>query len=231
MANLAIIPARGGSKRIPRKNIREFLGKPVMAYSIHAALESKLFDEVMVSTEDPEIAEAAVKYGAKVPFFRSEENANDFATTVDVLLEVLDEYAKQNTRFEYGCCLYPAAPFTRPDQLKKGFDLLKEKKADCVFPVVAFSHPVWRGFRTDGNGRAQFLFPEHADTRTQDLERVYHDAGQWYWFSTEALLAGNKLFTDKTYTIELPGTEVQDIDHETDWALAEMKYRLIHGKA
>jgi N-acylneuraminate cytidylyltransferase len=231
MNNVAIIPARGGSKRIPRKNIRDFLGKPVIAYSIQTAIESKLFDEVMVSTDDVEIAEIATKYGAKVPFMRSEKNADDFANTADVILEVIDEYKKRNIAFENGCCIYPAAPLAQTKHLSDGFRLLTTEKFNSVFPVVAFSYPVWRGLEWNENGKVQMVWPEYLNSRSQELRKVFHDAGQWYWFNVYALVSGKNLFTGNSSSIEVRETEVQDIDSETDWRIAEMKYKLLHEQS
>lgn len=230
MKKIAIIPARGGSKRIPRKNIKSFLGKPIIAYSIISALESKLFDEVMVSTEDNEIAEIAKKYGAKVPFMRKLKNASDFATTIDVLLEVLENYAKLGQNFDYGCCIYPTAPFSKPKQLKEGFELLKEKKFDTVLPVLNFSFPIQRAFKLDKTGKAMMFSPEYKNTRSQDLEKAYHDAGQFYWFDTEKIGIAKTLWTKNTGVILIPEMEAQDIDNQEDWQIAEFKYTLKFGR-
>lgn len=221
MKNLAIIPARGGSKRIPRKNIKEFLGRPIIAYSIETALKSELFDEVMVSTDDEEIAEVAREYGAEVPFMRSDENADDYATTVEVLLEVLEEYEKRDYDFDQVCCLYPTAPFVTEEDLKKGLKLLE--KATSSLPVVEFEFPIQRAFKKNKNN-IRFAWPKHEKTRSQDLEAFYHDAGQWYWITAEALRKEKKLLTRNTKTIEKKRLFVQDIDTEEDWHLAELKY-------
>ncbi len=225
MSKIAIITARGGSKRIPRKNIRDFLGKPIIAYSIETALESGLFDEVMVSTDNSEIAEIAEKYGATVPFIRSSENADDFATTVDVLLEVLKEYENQNREFEYGCCIYPTAPLLTSDKLTKGFDQLKEKGFDTVFPVVEFGYPILRSLKIE-SGKIEMNWPKHLESRSQDLPSSYHDAGQFYWFRTDKLLKEKKLFTSNSGAVVMLQEEVQDIDTEQDWKLAELKAKL-----
>lgn len=224
MGDLCIIPARGGSKRIPRKNIRKFLGKPIIAYSIQTALESGLFEEVMVSTDDEEIAKIAEKYGARVPFFRSARNADDHSTTANVIEEVLVEYGKQGKKFSRACCLYPTAPFITIDSLKEGKRILKKSCADSVLPTVKFEYPVWRGFRKDGKGSVELIWKEHLNSRSQDLEEVFHDAGQWYWFDVERFQLNKKLFTDNTKAIELSPLEVQDIDTIHDWHLAELKY-------
>jgi len=228
MAKLAIIPARGGSKRIPRKNVKDFLGKPIIAYAIQTALESELFDEVMVSTEDEEVAEIAKLYGARVPFLRSKDNAGDFATTVDVLKEVELQYLQTEKRsFDSICCIYPTAPLTQKQQLIDGLTLLTEQELDSVFPVVAFSYPVWRGVEIV-EGKTRMVWPEYLSSRSQDLKKVYHDAGQWYWYNCKRIK--DTLFTDNTASIILSEDIVQDIDTLTDWKLAEMKYRILNGQ-
>ncbi len=230
MKKLCIIPARGGSKRIPRKNIKNFLGKPIIAYSIEAALQSNLFDEVMVSTDDNEIAEIAKKYGAKVPFLRSEENANDYATTVDVINEVLQQYKEIGKSFQTACCIYPTAPFVSSNKLKEAFDLMMSNNFDSVFPVMEFSFPIQRALKKDVNNKMTLFQPEHLNSRSQDLEKAYHDSGQFYWFFTNAILEKGKLWTDNTGVIVIKESEGQDIDTLEDWKLAEIKYKLLHEK-
>ena len=227
MKNIAIIPARGGSKRIPRKNIRPFLGKPVIAYSIAAALQSGLFDEVMVSTDDEEIAEVARQYGAKVPFMRSATTADDYATTADVMLEVLECYKKQGIEFDTLCCVYSTAPFVTADSLKSAYHLLAEKKFDAVFTAVAYSDPVQRGLKID-DGKIRMVWPEYRKSRSQDLETIYHDAGQFYVSRVGSFYRHAGFLGPSTGGIILSELEVQDLDTETDWQLAEMKYRLLH---
>jgi N-acylneuraminate cytidylyltransferase len=227
MKILAIIPARGGSKRIPKKNIKEFCGAPIISYSIKAALNSHLFDTVMVSTDDESIAKTAMEFGAKVPFMRSEKNANDYATTFDVIEEVLLNYQKDGILFDFACCIYPTAPFVNESKLKEAFNTLKDKKFDCVYPVMRFSFPVQRAV-TVNNQKMQMLQPQYLNTRSQDLEPIYHDAGQFYFFKTDALLAQKKLWTDNTGVIEITELEGQDIDNEIDWQLAELKYNLLN---
>lgn len=222
MRNLCIIPARGGSKRIPRKNIKPFLGKPIITYSIETAMQSGLFQEVMVSTEDEEIAKVAQRYGAKVPFMRSADNADDFATTMDVIKEVVKKYELLNKHFDYLCCIYPTAPFVQIDHLKQGFHQLTTSNVDAVFPVAAFSYPVWRGLKRNTEGKAEMIFPEYASTRSQDLPKVYHDAGQWYWLKPTAMSA--PIFDNASF-IELDEHLVQDIDTPSDWKSAEYKYK------
>ncbi len=226
MGNLAIIPARGGSKRIPRKNIKDFLGKPIIAYSIEAAINSNLFEEVMVSTDDFEIAEIAKKYGAKVPFFRSNENSDDFSTTMDVIKEVLEVYSnKLNTSFEHACCIYPTAPLIKIDHLKTGYDKLISNNLSSVFTAVEFSYPIWRGLAINEENMAKMIWPEHLNDRSQDLQKVYHDAGQWYWFRPTEL--SDSLISGNIAIIKLEETEVQDIDNLIDWKLAEFKYKIL----
>ena len=225
---IAIITARGGSKRIPQKNIRSFCGKPILTYSIEAALASKLFDEVMVSTDSEEIAQIAEEAGAKVPFLRSAETSNDYATTADVLLEVLSEYEKQGKRFDTVCCIYPTAPFVTAQKLQRAVLLLEEEDADSVVPVVRYSFPPQRAF-VIRDGLTVMKYPEHARSRSQDLEPYFHDCGQFYCMQTERFLQKKQIFTDRTLSIEMPETEVQDIDNETDWELAELKYKIMES--
>ena len=230
MSSIAIITARGGSKRIPRKNIKEFLGKPIIAYSIEAALESGVFDEVMVSTDDEEIAEISKKFGAKVPFFRSEATSNDFATTADVLAEVIEKYKETGLFFDTVCCIYPTAPFITADKLKAAIESFKNSDADALVPVVRFGFPPQRGF-VISDGSLKFQYPEYAFARSQDLEPIYHDCGQFYIFKTEAFAKEKKLVMNKTIPFIISEMEVQDIDNETDWLIAEEKYkRIIKGE-
>lgn len=229
MNAVAIITARGGSKRIPRKNVKEFLGKPILLYSIEAALNSGIFEEVMVSTEDEEIAELARRAGALVPFMRGDENANDFATTTDVLLEVVGEYEKRGKHFEFGCCIYPTAPFVTAEKLRDGMEKLAASDADTLMPVVPFSFPPQRGMviRED---KLQFVQPEHALTRSQDLEHWYHDVGQFYCFRTENFKRNKILTVGNVLPYVVSELEVQDIDTISDWKIAEMKYEAMVEK-
>lgn len=229
MNAIAIITARGGSKRIPGKNKKEFLGKPIMCYSIEAALNSGLFEEVMVSTDDEEIAQIAGRAGAKVPFMRSEATANDYATTDDVLLEVLEEYEKRGRTFEYMACIYPTAPFVTAAKLQEALRILKEENAAGVMPVVRFSFPPQRGMAVRG-GRLEYCYPENAVKRSQDLEAVYHDCGQFYFYQTDKYRACRGDLEEGYVPVIVPETEVQDIDNLSDWNLAEMKYRMMMKK-
>lgn len=225
MKSIAIIPARGGSKRVPRKNIKLFCGRPIIAYSIEAALKSKLFAEVVVSTDDDEIENIAAACGAKVPVKRSAENADDSASIPDVLKEVLDHYSRQGSNFEFACCIYPTAPFVDDGALRLGYQKLVDGGLDSVFPVTAFTYPIWRGLRRNTDGTVSMIWPEHRNARSQDLPRAYHDAGQWYWFKTDSLLRQGSLFMSKSGSVELPGSAVQDIDTPEDWKLAELKFK------
>ena len=228
MRSVAIITARGGSKRIPRKNIKPFLGKPIIHYSIQAALDAGCFDEVMVSTDDAEIAEIAKQAGASIPFMRSPENSNDYAGTIEVLKEVINSYQEKGQTFDALCCLYPTAPFVTADRLREAVQLLGEKDADCVLPVVQYSYPIQRSLHINEQGLAQMNWPENYSVRSQDLVPVYHDSGQFYCLRTKTLFEQMKLFADKTVPIILPESEVQDIDTEEDWKMAELKFRMLH---
>jgi len=224
---IAIIPARSGSKRIPNKNIKPFLGKPIISYAIKTAIESDLFDEVMVSTNSEEIAQIAITYGAKVPFFRTEKNASDNATTLDVLLEVISEYKKIDFHSDYGCCLYSTAPFITINQLKKAYKTLIDKSFDTVFGAIKYGHPIERAFKLDNGNKVKINNPQKEFTRTQDLSPNYHDAGQFYWFKTSSLFKNKSLLNGNVGAIKLNELEVQDIDYPSDWKLAELKYQTL----
>lgn len=227
MTSIAIITARGGSKRIPRKNIKDFLGKPILAYSIEAALGSKLFDEVMVSTDDEEIAAIAARYGAKVPFLRSAENADDYATTSDVLEEVLETYEKNGRSFAWMCCIYPTAPFVTAKKLCNAMKEIKEKNADALVPVVKFSYPPQRCFVVQEN-KLVYQWPENIQKRSQDLEPFYHDAGQFYLAKVGSFKMSKTLVPPHTIPYILDEVEVQDIDSLEDWEMAEIKYKIVN---
>lgn len=220
---LAIITARGGSKRIPRKNIKEFCGKPILCYSIEAAFASQVFDEVMVSTDDAEIAEIARSAGASVPFFRSAEMSGDYASTDDVIMEVLKEYEKRGFFFEAFCCIYPTAPFLTGKRLKDAMDLLET--ADSVMPVVPFSYPPQRGLIVNEQGFVERQFPEYATARSQDLQKIYHDCGQFYACRTAPFMKAGTTDVEKLVPLVLSEMEVQDIDTPEDWEIAEIKFR------
>lgn len=223
MKNLCIIPARGGSKRIPRKNIKPFMGKPIIAYSIEAALKSGLFDEVMVSTDDAEFAEVARRFGATVPFLRSEKTANDYAGLTDVIDEVVATYKDRGALFDNYCCLLSTAPFVNSDLLKESYELFVEKKFDTLRPIVRFDYPIQRAYRMDEDNVVSFMQPEYLNTRSQDLEKAYHDAGLFYWGTCAVGFKGNKW---GGYVID--ESVCQDIDTEDDWRMAELKYKLLN---
>jgi len=226
---LAIIPARGGSKRIPRKNIRDFRGRPMLVRSIEVALASDAFDTVMVSTDNHEIAELAQTAGAEVPFMRSAETSDNHATTSAVLLEVLEGYARSGRHPSLACCLYATAPMVTAADLLHGRDRLLDGEADVMMPVTAFSYPIWRSLRRDRHGRIALNFPDHLNARSQDLPAAYHDAAQWYWFRTTAFLREQVLMGPNTGSVVLPGWRVQDIDTEEDWIEAERKHEQLVG--
>ena len=232
MADVAIITARGGSKRIPGKNIKDFCGKPIMAYAIAAALDSGLFDEVMVSTDSPEIAEIAKAHGASVPFMRSPSASDDYATTADVLHEVLSAYAEREKSFDFMCCLYPTAPFVTAEKLRVAHTAFMESGADMLEPVVAFSYPPQRSFSIVA-GLLAYNYPEHVRTRSQDLPTWYHDAGQFYFYRVEAFRRSVEGSSEqggydlRCVPFVMNEMEVQDIDTLMDWQLAEAKYRLL----
>ena len=204
------------------------MGKPIIAYSIEAALNSELFEEVMVSTEDEEIVRVAKQYGAKVPFLRSKKNSDDFATTVDVLLEVLEEYKAIGRHFENVCCIYPTAPFVTGAKLIKAHAKLSDTNVDSVFPVIPYSYPIQRSLKIKKNS-VEFFFPEFENARSQDLEKAYHDAGQFYFLHSRSFLESKTIFSDNARAICVNELEAQDIDNETDWKLAELKFNLIKG--
>lgn len=223
---LAIITARGGSKRIPRKNIKEFCGKPILCYSIEAAKKANVFDEIMVSTEDAEIAQVAKKAGASVPFFRSADTSGDYASTDDVIMEVLKSYQKINQEFDAFCCIYPTAPFLSGERLRSAMELLAE--ADSIMPVVPFSYPPQRGLVINQKGFVERQFPEYATVRSQDLLKIYHDCGQFYACRTDAFLKAGTTDVERLLPLILNEMEVQDIDTIEDWKMAEIKYKLLH---
>ena len=226
MNNLCLIPARGGSKRIPKKNIKSFLGKPIIAYSIEAAIQSKLFTEIMVSTDCQKTAEIALEYGVKVPFIRSKENSNDFATTYDVIKEVIDEYKKDGVNFENICCIYACAPFVTANKLKQAYQELSNKQVDTIFPIIEYSFPIQRAIKIN-NGKIKLFNTKYLNTRSQDLEKSYHDSGQFYWMKTEKILKKGKIITNNCSSIIITELEGQDIDTEIDWKLAELKFKLL----
>lgn len=227
--SLAIITARGGSKRIPKKNIKNFCGQPIIKYSIDAAIKSGCFDEIMVSTDDKEIAKIAKSFGAKVPFFRSPKNSNDFATTADAIEEVLNSYKNLNQNFDYFCCIYPTAPFITPEKLLNSFNLLKSSNADAVIPIVKFSYPIQRSLKIENNV-LKMNWPENYKKRSQDLKPAYHDSGQFYWMKTNSFLEQKTIFAKNTVPFIINEIEIQDIDTIQDWEIAEFKYNYLKDK-
>lgn len=221
---LAVITARGGSKRIPHKNIRDFCGKPILAYSIEAAKSSGIFDEIMVSTDDEEIDLLAKQYGASVPFLRSGETSDDYATTSDVVREVLLQYKKAGKEYDWFCCLYPTAPFVTAEKLRKAAQMLAKSGAEALIPVTRFSYPPQRAFVIQDE-MLRYQYPENERIRSQDLEPIYHDAGQFYFCKTDAFLRQETLVLKYSIPLILPEEQVQDIDTLEDWELAEIKYQ------
>jgi pseudaminic acid cytidylyltransferase len=227
---IAVIPARGGSKRIPRKNIKEFCGKPMIAWAITIALESGLFDHVIVSTDDEEIAAISRKWGAETPFSRPADLADDLTPTVPVIAHAVKACLDQVWKVEYACCIYPCTPFLQVDDLIIAFDLLQKSNADFVYPVTEYAHPIQRAMRQLPSGQMQFISPENELTRTQDLEKSYHDSGQFYWGRASAWLEHKKMHTDGL-GIRIPSWRVVDIDSMDDWKRAEDIYKVSNHKA
>jgi len=225
MSCVAIIPARGGSKRIPRKNIKPFAGKPIIGYSIEAALNSQLFDRVIVSTDDPEIASVAELFGAEIPFLRPAELADDFTGTNAVVKQCLEWLQDNNCSVDYACCIYATAPFVRVKYLREGYDRLVESDKSYAFSVTSFPFPVQRAIRLNVDGHVEAIYPEMIARRSQDLEEAYHDAGQFYWGRTEAFLHDVVTFSSESIPIVLPRYLVQDIDTLEDWKRAELMYK------
>ncbi|MBE9608816.1 pseudaminic acid cytidylyltransferase [Chitinilyticum piscinae] len=228
---IAIIPARGGSKRIPRKNIRLFHGQPMIAYSIRAALDSGLFDRVVVSTDDAEIAAVARECGAEIPFVRPDDLSDDYATSMSVVQHAIRALQEQGAQMEFTCCIYATAPFVRPSFLAEGLARLQANpNASYAFSVTRFPFPVQRGIRINRMGRVEALQPEYRFTRSQDLEEAYHDAAQFYWGRTEAWAKDDLLFSELSIPIVLPRYLVQDIDTVEDWKCAELIYTAIAAR-
>lgn len=224
---ICIIPARGGSKRISKKNIKLFLGKPIIYYSIKAALESNLFDEVMVSTDDQEIKDIAKSYGANVPFLRSKKNSNDFATTFDVIDEVIEKYKEIGKTFGLLCCIYPCAPFVTKNRINEALVLLEKNNYYSVLPIMEFSFPIQRALKKDKNNKVTFNNPINSLKRSQDLKKMYHDAGQFYWIDYNKCRSSREIIGNNSGAIIISQIEGQDIDNITDWKLAELKFKFL----
>jgi len=227
---LAVIPARGGSKRIPRKNIKSFCGKPMIAWSIEAALQSGCFDQVIVSTDDGEIADVARQYGASVPFMRPAELSGDYTGTLPVIRHVIDWFNQQAKATEYVCCVYATAPFVQVDDIQRGLGILEKTGSDYAFSVTSYAFPIQRAIRFTEQGRVEMFNPEHSNTRSQDLEEAYHDAGQFYWGRASAWLKGNAIFDSGSAPVLLPRHRVQDIDTPEDWVRAEWLFKAMQAQ-
>lgn len=225
--NLCIIPARGGSKRIPRKNIKEFHGKPMIAYSIEAAKESGCFDRVIVSTDDAEIADLAKLWGAETPFIRPDNISDDYATTMDVIQHAIEWCENQGWQIDNVCCIYATAPFVQPADIKCGLTLLADSDINYAFSATSFAFPIQRAFYLDESGHVTMFQPEHLNTRSQDLIEAYHDAGQFYWGKVAAFKAALPLFDSHSKPVLLPRNRVQDIDTPEDWEFAELLYEVV----
>ncbi len=225
MKKIAIIPAREGSKRIPKKNIKNFMGAPAISYAIKIALKSNLFDTVMVSTDSKEIGEIAKKYGALVPFYRTKKNSDDFASTDSVIKEVLEYYYQKGEKYDYGCCIYPVNPFLKEKKLINGLDKIILSDFDCVFAAVKYSYPIQRAFRIK-NEKMEMIDSSKYLVRSQDLDTTYHDAGQFYWFQIKSFKKFQRLWTENTGIIELDINDVHDIDTPSDWKIAELKFEI-----
>lgn len=225
---IAIIPARGGSKRIPRKNVRLFCGRPIIAYSISAARETGLFDQIVVSTDDEEIASIAREAGATVPYMRPREMADDFTGTNAVVRHAINWFIEQGQEISYACCIYATAPLVEPHFIREGFDALTSSGAMFAFSVTSYAFPIQRALLLDGSGRVDVFYPEHRMTRSQDLKPAYHDAAQFYWGTARAFLEDMALFSPQSIGIVLPRFLVQDIDTPEDWEQAEFMYQAIN---
>lgn len=224
---IAVIPARGGSKRIPRKNIKEFCGKPMIAWAISAARESELFDHIIVSTDDEEIASIAKDWGAEIPFLRPAELADDLTPTVPVVAHAVKSCFELGWTADYICCIYPCTPFLKTSDLKLALELAKLNKAEFVYPVTEYPHPIQRAMRQLPNGSMQFLNPQFELTRTQDLEKAYHDAGQFYWGKASAWMEHKKMHT-AGLGMSIPNWRVVDIDSPDDWKRAELIFKALN---
>ena len=225
--NICVIPARGGSKRILRKNIKEFNGKPIIAYSIEAALKSNCFDQVIVSTDDVEIVEVAKKYGAQVPFIRPTELSNDYAGTIPVIKHAIEWLEENNNTIESVCCLYATAPFIQPQTISRAFQQLQESKTDYCFSATSFTFPIQRALRITQDDKVDMFYPEYFNVRSQDLEEAYHDAGQLYWGKAQAFKDELPIFSEAASLFILPRYLVQDIDTTEDWIMAEAMHRVL----
>ncbi len=224
---VAIIPARGGSKRIPRKNVKIFAGKPMISYSIQAAQECGLFDKIVVSTDDDDIAQIAVSFGAEVPFIRPRELSDDHTATIPVIAHAIQALQESGELIDTVCCIYATAPFIRTQDITSAYNALITHNKQYAFPVTTFPFPIWRGVKRDEKGNIAMFWPKHFSTRSQDLEEAYHDAGQFYWGTADAWLKGKPIFSDAATTIVLPRYLVQDIDTPEDWERAQLMHKAL----
>lgn len=224
---IAIIPARGGSKRIPRKNIKLFAGLPIIAHSIKAAQESGLFDRIVVTTDDEEIADVARAFGAEIPFIRPKELSDDHTATIPVIAHAIKTIEQEGIKIDAACCIYATAPFVRPEDIQSAYRALIDHNKLYAFPVTTFPFPIFRGVKRSEEGAIEMFWPEHFATRSQDLPEAYHDVGQFYWGTPEAWLSGKRIFSDAATTIVLPRHLVQDIDTLEDWMRAELMYKVL----
>ena len=227
MSAVAIIPARGGSKRIPRKNIKEFCGKPMIAWSIEAALESGCFDRVIVSTDDEDIAAVARQHGAETPFMRPAQLSDDYTGTIPVIRHGVEWLADNGCAVSQACCIYATAPFVSPEDLKRGQQLLESEACSYAFSVTSYAFPIQRAIRITGGGRVAMFNPEHFGARSQDLEEAWHDAGQFYWGTAQAWTQERPIFSEDAAPVTLPRHRVQDIDTPEDWVRAEWLFKAI----
>lgn len=227
---LAIIPARGGSKRIPRKNIKFFCGKPMIVWSIDAALQSGCFDHVIVSTDDAEIADVARQHGAEVPFMRPAQLSDDHTGTTAVVQHAVQWFQQQGMSIEHACCLYATAPFVTAGDLLRGLEILQGNDCDYAFSVTSYAFPIQRAIRLTDRGRIEMFNPEHFVTRSQDLEEAFHDAGQFYWGRAQAWLEGKVIFRADSVPVLLPRHRVQDIDTAEDWERAEWLFKAMQAQ-
>jgi len=230
MINVAVIPARGGSKRIPGKNIKPFLGKPIIAYSIQAAADTKLFKRVIVSTDSEEIARISREYGAETPFMRPPELCDDFTGTDAVVMHTLQWLMSRGESIDYVCCIYATAPFIRSQDIVRGYELVKKHRAESALSVTTFPYPIFRGMKINDTGRLEMIWPEHFTSRSQDLPTAYHDAGQFYWAEVRRYLREKRFLSDDAVPVIVPRYLVQDIDTPEDWTTAEILYRSMEGR-
>jgi len=227
---VCVIPARGGSKRIPNKNIKKFCGKPIIAWSIETAIKSQCFDKIVISTDDEKIANVAKQYGAEVPFFRPDQLADDFTGTVAVISHAVNWISENWQEPDYACCLYATAPFVRPEDIQYGLEKIKQEEADYVFSVASFESPIQRAFRINENARVEMMYPENLNERSQDLEEAYYNAGQFYWGTGDAWKSGKRVLSGNSAPIIVPRGRVQDIDTPEDWEHAELLFNWLMEK-